>query len=217
MATVVEPDVATYQQYIDGEWTGAEDGRTYEVINPSTEEVMALAPASTRADAKRAVAAARRSFEAGEWRLKSQLQRTQIMFQIVEHLQEVSEDWGLLESQNAGAALRKTVGGGRAARHRVVPQHGRAGAEHPLVRAAALDRFAIRVLELRAARADRRVRRDHPVELPAHLRDVEDRAGARDGQLDRAQAVAADTALVRSRLRARSTRPGCCLAACSTW
>ena len=35
MATVVEPDVATYQQYIDGEWTGAEDGRTYEVINPS--------------------------------------------------------------------------------------------------------------------------------------------------------------------------------------
>ncbi len=42
MATVVEPDVATYQQYIDGEWTGADDGRTYEVINPSTEEVMAL-------------------------------------------------------------------------------------------------------------------------------------------------------------------------------
>ena len=108
VTAVVEPDVATYQQYIDGEWTGAEDGRTYGVINPSTEEVMAVAPASTRADARRAVAAARRSFEAGDWRLKSQLQRTQIMFQIVEHLQEVSDGWGLLESQNAGAALRKT-------------------------------------------------------------------------------------------------------------
>ena len=60
MAAIVKPDVATYQQYIDGEWTGAEDGRTYEVINPSTEEVMALAPAGGRADAKRAVAAARR-------------------------------------------------------------------------------------------------------------------------------------------------------------
>src|SRR3984893_13561135 len=92
-----------------GEWTGAEDGRTYSVITPSTEEVMAVAPASERADARRAVAAARRSFDAGDWRLKSQLQRTQIMFQIVEHLQEVSEDWGLLESQNAGAALRKTA------------------------------------------------------------------------------------------------------------
>ena len=108
MAAVVEPDVATYQQYIDGEWSGAENGGTYPVINPSTEEVMAVAPASTRADARRAVAAARRSFDGGEWRLKSQLQRTQIMFQIAEHLQEVSEDWGLLESQNAGAALRKT-------------------------------------------------------------------------------------------------------------
>ena len=108
MAAIVEPDVATYQQYIDGEWAGAEDGRSYPVINPSTEEVMAVAPASSSADARRAVAAARRSFDAGEWRLKSQLQRTQIMFQIAEHLQEVSEDWGLLESQNAGAALRKT-------------------------------------------------------------------------------------------------------------
>ena len=49
VTAVVEPDVATYQQYIDGEWTGAEDGRTYGVINPSTEEVMAVAPASSRA------------------------------------------------------------------------------------------------------------------------------------------------------------------------
>ncbi len=109
MATIVKPEVATYQQYIDGEWTGAEDGRTYEVINPSTEEVMATAPASTRANSRRAVEAARRSFEAGEWRLKSQLQRTQIMFQIVQHLQEVSDHWGMLESQNAGAVLRKTA------------------------------------------------------------------------------------------------------------
>ncbi|MFI5039726.1 MAG: aldehyde dehydrogenase family protein, partial [Solirubrobacterales bacterium] len=78
MAAIVEPEVATYQQYVDGEWIGAEDGGTYEVINPSTEDVMALAPASTTADARRAVAAARRSFDAGDWRLKSQLQRTQI-------------------------------------------------------------------------------------------------------------------------------------------
>jgi aldehyde dehydrogenase (NAD+) len=108
VAAIVETDLATYQQYIDGEWTGAEDGRSYEVINPSTEAVMATAPASSRVDAKRAVEAARRSFEAGEWRLKSQLQRSQIMFQIVEHLREVSDGWGLLEAQNAGAVLRKT-------------------------------------------------------------------------------------------------------------
>jgi len=113
VATVAEPeagaDVATYQQYIDGEWVGADGGRTYEVINPSTEEVMATAPDGTRADAQRAIAAARRSFEAGEWRLKSQLQRSQIMFEIVKHLEEVSDGWSLLEAQNGGTVIRKAA------------------------------------------------------------------------------------------------------------
>ncbi|TMB93035.1 MAG: aldehyde dehydrogenase [Chloroflexi bacterium] len=92
MATMVKPEVevATYQQYIDGEW------------------VVAIVPSSSREDTRRAVAAARRSFEAGEWRHKTQLQRTQIMFEIARHLQTVSGDWGLLEAQNAGAVIRKT-------------------------------------------------------------------------------------------------------------
>ena len=107
MATIVKPEVATFQQYIDGEWVGAASGGTYEIVNPSTEEVMATAPAGGREDARRAIAAARRSFEAGDWRLKTQMQRSQIMFEIVKHLEEVSDDWGLLEAQNAGAVIRK--------------------------------------------------------------------------------------------------------------
>jgi aldehyde dehydrogenase (NAD+) len=108
VATIVKPEVATYQQYIDGEWVDAAGGETYEILNPSNEEVMAVAAAGTREDARRAVAAARRSFDAGDWRLKSQLQRSQIMFEIVKHLEEVSGEWGLLEAQNAGAVIRKT-------------------------------------------------------------------------------------------------------------
>ena len=109
MATIVRPGVATYEQYIDGEWVGAENGETYDVINPSTEEVMARAPAGTRADARRAIGAARRAFDGGEWRFKTQQQRSEIMFEIVRHLQTVSDDWGLLEAQNAGAVIRKTA------------------------------------------------------------------------------------------------------------
>jgi aldehyde dehydrogenase (NAD+) len=105
---VTTPEVPAYLQYIDGEWVGAADGATYPIINPSTEEVMATAPAGGREDARRAIAAARRAFEAGEWRHKSQLQRSQIMFEIVKHLQEVSDGWGMLEAQNAGAVIRKT-------------------------------------------------------------------------------------------------------------
>jgi len=109
VATMVKPEVATYKQYIDGQWVDAGSGQTYEVFNPSTEEVMATAAAGDRQDARRAVAAARRSFDAGEWRNKTQQQRSEIMFEIVKHLQRVSEDWGLIESQNAGAVIRKAA------------------------------------------------------------------------------------------------------------
>jgi len=129
MAAIVEPEVATYQQYIDGEWAGAEDGRTYPVINPSNEEVMAAAPASTRADARRpSPPRAGHSTEASG--ASSPVAADQIMFQIAEHLQEVSEDWGLLESQNAGAALRKTSVVDVPSPSSV-PEHGRAGARVP--------------------------------------------------------------------------------------
>ena len=107
MATLVKDDVATWDHYIDGEWVGAEGGDTFEVMNPSTEEVVGLAPAGTRADAQRAIAAAKRAFEAGEWRHKPQAQRSQVMFEIAKHLQERSEHWAMLEAQTAGATLRK--------------------------------------------------------------------------------------------------------------
>jgi aldehyde dehydrogenase (NAD+) len=108
VATIVEPQVVTYKQYIDGEWTDAASGETYEVVNPSNEEVVARVPAGAEADADRAVAAARRSFDKGEWRNKTQAQRTQIMFEIARQLADKSADWAVTESQQAGAIIRKT-------------------------------------------------------------------------------------------------------------
>ena len=112
MATTVAPaeapSVPSYRQYIDGAWVEADSGSAYPIANPSTEETVAEVPAGGAADARRAIAAARRSFESGEWRHKSQLQRSQIMFEIARHLEEVSTDWPLLESMSAGATIRKT-------------------------------------------------------------------------------------------------------------
>lgn len=107
MATAIKPELATYSQYIDGEWVGAENGETYEVINPSTEEPIAAVPASGRADAARAIEAARRSFEKGDWRNKTQERRTEIMFEIAKHLEQVSEGWAFIEAQQAGTTVRK--------------------------------------------------------------------------------------------------------------
>ena len=54
------PEVATYQQYINGKFTANDPSRNYiEVFNPCTEELIALAPRGTPADAELAIAAAK--------------------------------------------------------------------------------------------------------------------------------------------------------------
>jgi aldehyde dehydrogenase (NAD+) len=54
--------------YIDGRFTPAASGRSYELLNPATEEVCAVVADGGVEDAARAVAAARRTFDDGAWR-----------------------------------------------------------------------------------------------------------------------------------------------------
>ncbi len=49
------------RMYIDGKWCDARDGRTLEVINPATEEVLAEVAYGDREDARRALEVAHRA------------------------------------------------------------------------------------------------------------------------------------------------------------
>lgn len=53
--------------YIDGRWAKPLKGGTFDVVNPSTEEVIHKAPSGTAEDADLAVKAARRAFDDGSW------------------------------------------------------------------------------------------------------------------------------------------------------
>jgi aldehyde dehydrogenase (NAD+) len=53
--------------YIGGKWVEPAGDETTDVLNPSTEEVIATAAVPTREDAKRAIAAARKAFDEGPW------------------------------------------------------------------------------------------------------------------------------------------------------
>jgi betaine-aldehyde dehydrogenase len=53
--------------YIDGQWVAPAGSDVIEVISPHTEEVIATVPDGTPADIDRAVDAARRTFDQGEW------------------------------------------------------------------------------------------------------------------------------------------------------
>jgi phenylacetaldehyde dehydrogenase len=54
---------------IGGKWVPAKSGKTFETINPATEEVLAHVAQADQADVDEAVKAARRAFEESKWPL----------------------------------------------------------------------------------------------------------------------------------------------------
>ena len=56
-----------YKMFIGGEWVDAGNGAVSEIVDPSTEHVIARVPRATIADAERAVRAARKAFDKGPW------------------------------------------------------------------------------------------------------------------------------------------------------
>lgn len=54
-----------FEMYIDGQWSEAEGGMTFESLNPATGRPWALMPAASEADVDRAVCAADRALREG--------------------------------------------------------------------------------------------------------------------------------------------------------
>jgi acyl-CoA reductase-like NAD-dependent aldehyde dehydrogenase len=97
--------------WIDGKLTDAESGKTYTVVNPATEEVIARVPLGDKADADKAVAAARRALP--PWLKKSQAERSQIMIQIATALREHAEELVNLEVLDHGTPVSLARGMGQ--------------------------------------------------------------------------------------------------------
>ncbi len=55
--------MSNYKQYINGEWTSASNNKTWDVINPATEEVIATVPFGNEVDCRAAIDAAKEGFK----------------------------------------------------------------------------------------------------------------------------------------------------------
>lgn len=87
---------------IGGKWVTAKSGRTFETINPATEEVLALV---AEADIDEAVAAARRAFDDGRWPALGPPQRGRHILQIAEMLEAHAVELAELETLDNGTPL----------------------------------------------------------------------------------------------------------------
>ncbi|MCP1576805.1 aldehyde dehydrogenase [Herbaspirillum rubrisubalbicans] len=91
------------QLFINGEWTASASGRTIDVINPATEEVIGKIAHADRSDLDRALEAAKKGFET--WRNMSAFERSKIMRRAADLLRERAEDVARLMTQEQGKPL----------------------------------------------------------------------------------------------------------------
>ena len=101
-------ELKRYRMLIDGAWTDAGDGRTFESANPTTGRPWAEIPAATEADVDRAVRAAHRAFREGEWASMLPTDRGRLLRNLADLLAEKSEELGRTECVDTGKMLKET-------------------------------------------------------------------------------------------------------------
>jgi betaine-aldehyde dehydrogenase len=94
------------QNYVDGKWVDAQDGKRFDVFDPSTGEVIATAPDSQPADVERAIDAARRTFDEGTWwPSTTERERGRILLNAADIVRRDLEKLAAMESLDAGKPI----------------------------------------------------------------------------------------------------------------
>ena len=107
MATVTarraaKPQIRQTQLLIGGQWTPARSGKTFQTINPATEEVIADVAEADAADVEMAVLAARKAFDEGPWPRMNARERGRIMMRLADLIESEIDELAALESLDNG-------------------------------------------------------------------------------------------------------------------
>jgi aldehyde dehydrogenase (NAD+) len=97
-----------YRLFIDGEYTEAADGASFETFDPSTGKAHATVARGGAADAERAVAAARAAFEDGRWSKAAPDKRAAVLADVAARIRNEAGRLTELEVRDSGGTLRKT-------------------------------------------------------------------------------------------------------------
>ncbi len=99
----VEEFIATPRQlFINGQWSDAASGKTFETPDPATGETLARIAEGDAEDINRAVKAARKAFEEGPWSRMTPSDRGRIVWKIGDLILEHTDELAQLESLDNG-------------------------------------------------------------------------------------------------------------------
>ena len=97
-----------FRQLIDGRWTDALGGLTWDVINPATEEVVQTVPFGGREDCRAAIDAAARAFPA--WSRRTPYERGAILQRAAARMRDLADDLARTTVLECGKPLAQARG-----------------------------------------------------------------------------------------------------------
>ena len=96
-----------YKNFINNEWLDADSGKTFEVINPFTEKVIAEVPASGKSDVNKAVAAAHAAFK--NWGTMTAGSRREYLYALAQTALDHAESLAKIISTEMGKPLKDAM------------------------------------------------------------------------------------------------------------
>lgn len=96
-----------FKMFINGLFVDAVSGKTRDIINPATGELLAQVPEADAADVDEAVKAARNSFDHGVWRTMTAQDRQKLLLKTAQLLRDRFEEFVELEVKDNGKPRRE--------------------------------------------------------------------------------------------------------------
>ena len=96
-----------YGLFVDGEFVPPASGESFTTLNPASEETLATVAQAGAADVDRAVASARKAFEATWGRLPGR-ERAKYLYRIARAIQERAREFAVLESLDNGKPIKES-------------------------------------------------------------------------------------------------------------
>jgi acyl-CoA reductase-like NAD-dependent aldehyde dehydrogenase len=95
---------------MDGKTVESSDGKTFETVNPATEEALANVALASAEDVNSAVNAAQKSFENGVWSKALKSHRKRVLLQIADVIEKNADELAMLETLDTGVPISQTRG-----------------------------------------------------------------------------------------------------------
>lgn len=101
--------VKSVGHFIDGDEVASSSVRTFESVDPATGAAIARVAFGAPDDVDRAVRAARRAYDAGDWANAAPGVRSQVLRRLADHIRSNAEEIGYVESRDTGKPIAQAI------------------------------------------------------------------------------------------------------------